>query len=412
MPKLPSFGQVSDFFGPSNPVVYAEGRFTTRTYLSESFTISRVYSRDLGQPARFIAKVFDTDEWTEPPSNAEEFLVMTSPGGRVQLKLLVAREAGQVKELWIERVKSKADGTSTLVEVLNLKRDDASRLIELLKNLDSLPVEGDTTVRIDDSLLREVLADPDAVQTMYNRNREEFRSLIVEDESATDLIALGYRREQLKRFRLLLDDADVFAEEQKLLGGGSEKVWQTFFENNPWVLGVGLTGHLMTSWNPEKLEQVVIGFSVAGSGKRTDALMRTAGSIQYMTFAEIKHHNTDLLVRQPYRPACWSPSPELSGGVVQIQQTVYRATREIGERLDDLADDGSRTGEATYLHRPRSYLIIGNLSQLRGATGGVHEDKNRSFEIYRRNLYEPEILTFDEVLARAEWQVALAARDT
>jgi hypothetical protein len=31
-----------------------------------------------------------------------------------------------------------------------------------------------------------------------------------------------------------------------------------------------------------------------------------------------------------------------------------------------------------------------------------------SFELYRRNLYEPEVLTFDELLARAEWHVALA----
>ena len=31
-----------------------------------------------------------------------------------------------------------------------------------------------------------------------------------------------------------------------------------------------------------------------------------------------------------------------------------------------------------------------------------------SFELYRRNLYEPEVLTFDELLARAEWYVALA----
>ena len=194
MPKLPHFARMGAFFGASDPVVYAEGRFTTRTYLSESFTISGVRSRDYGQPARYVAKVFDTDGWTDPPTDAEEYLVTTSPGGRVQLKLLVAREAGRVKELWVERVKIRVDGSSTLVEVLNLKRDDANRLIELLKNLESLPIEGDTTVRIDDSLLREVLADPDAVQTMYDRNREEFRSLIVEDESATDLIAIGHRR--------------------------------------------------------------------------------------------------------------------------------------------------------------------------------------------------------------------------
>jgi hypothetical protein len=38
----------------------------------------------------------------------------------------------------------------------------------------------------------------------------------------------------------------------------------------------------------------------------------------------------------------------------------------------------------------------------------VHPGRFSSFELYRRNLYELEILTFDELLARAEWHVALA----
>lgn len=32
--------------------------------------------------------------------------------------------------------------------------------------------------------------------------------------------------------------------------------------------------------------------------------------------------------------------------------------------------------------------------------------KFRSFELHRRNLYKPEVITFDELLASAEWQVA------
>lgn len=54
--------------------------------------------------------------------------------------------------------------------------------------------------------------------------------------------------------------------------------------------------------------------------------------------------------------------------------------------------------------RPRSFLILGNLEQLH-APEGVHVAKFESFELYRRNLYEPEIITFDELLARAEWHV-------
>jgi hypothetical protein len=149
----------------------------------------------------------------------------------------------------------------------------------------------------------------------------------------------------------------------------------------------------------------VLESSVSGPGKRTDALMRTNGRIRSMIFAEIKHHRTSLVDKE-YRSGCWSPSPELSGGVVQIQQTVHLATREIQGRLADKDDRGVETGEHTYVVRPRSFLIAGSLDQLRQPSG-VHRQKYESFELYRRNLYEPEIVTFDELLARAEWQCTL-----
>jgi hypothetical protein len=62
--------------------------------------------------------------------------------------------------------------------------------------------------------------------------------------------------------------------------------------------------------------------------------------------------------------------------------------------------------------RPRSYSVVGNLEQLIGEGGGDHVDKVRSFQLYRRQLAEPEIITFDELLARAEWSVSLAEQAT
>jgi len=89
---------------------------------------------------------------------------------------------------------------------------------------------------------------------------------------------------------------------------------------------------------------------------------------------------------------------------------MHLAARQIGDRLAETDATGADTSEATYLIRPRSFLILGHLDQLRGPQG-VHRAKHRSFELYRRNLYEPEVITFDELLARAEWHVAAAERD-
>ncbi|KAM3091318.1 Shedu anti-phage system protein SduA domain-containing protein, partial [Phormidesmis sp. 146-12] len=50
--------------------------------------------------------------------------------------------------------------------------------------------------------------------------------------------------------------------------------------------------------------------------------------------------------------------------------------------------------------QPSGILIIGNTAQL-----GDEEDRITSFELYRSNLNNPKILTFDELYARAEYIV-------
>jgi hypothetical protein len=294
--------------------------------------------------------------------------------------------------------------------ILKLDREGAAQLILLARTLDSIPVQGgESTIRVQDELLRDIFSDPEAIARIYNRGPDRFRRLMEDDPSATDVVAIAHRRQVVGHFRQLLTEPDFFEQERtKVPGGKKETVWQRFLEHNPWILGIGLAGQLLTSWDDDRLEQTVAGFSVGGHGKRADALLRTSGSIRSLVFAEIKHHLTDLLSGKEYRSGCWAPSEELAGGVTQVQQTVERARHDIGNALRDRAPDGSYLPDETYLLRPRSFLILGHLDQLRGEVGGVHPEQFSSFELYRRNLYEPEILTFDELLARAEWHVTLA----
>lgn len=64
-----------------NEVTYAEGRLTTRTYASKSFTAA--FGQDQGHPSRYIYRVFDEvvtdadDEW-----DWTNEVVFTTPGGR------------------------------------------------------------------------------------------------------------------------------------------------------------------------------------------------------------------------------------------------------------------------------------------------------------------------------------------
>jgi hypothetical protein len=360
-----------------------------------------------------VVKVFDEPaEWIErddPSSNLEwtEELMPATPGGRRQLKFQIARQAGQIRQIEIEQVQT-VGGRPHLQRILRLDRERARRFLDLVETLQHVPVEGgENTVRIDDQTLRDFFTDPDAIAQLYRNAPERFRDLIRADASAEDVIALAHRREVVSRFRQLMVDPAAFEAELAEHGGRPEAVWQRFLERNAWILGITLAGQLLQSWDHNKLEQVVVGSSIAGPGKRADALLRTSGRIRSLVFAEIKHHKTPLLGGGEYRPGCWPPSSELVSGVTQVQQTVDRAVRDIDKRLSDTDSQGAETGEATWLIRPRSYFIIGDLQQLRGP-GGVHPDKHQSFELYRRNLYEPEIVTFDELLARAEWHIEVA----
>lgn len=113
------------------------------------------------------------------------------------------------------------------------------------------------------------------------------------------------------------------------------------------------------------------------------------------------------LLRKEYRDGCWSPSEHLTGGAAQAQGTVHLAVADIAaDRVAKLNEKGFEVGEFAYVFRPKSYLVVGQLNEFTDAeTDGHHVDKIRSFKLYRSHLQNPEVLTYDELLARAEWLV-------
>nr|WP_276548856.1 Shedu immune nuclease family protein [Brachybacterium muris] len=388
-----------------NEVVFARGRQSSRIYVSKTFTAR--FGADEGHASRYIYKVFDEhDDPDETDWEWETHVVDTTHGGRKQLQLQVARTAGAIRQIKLQRVPTKPDATK-LETMLTLNRSQSTVLIDLIKALDSVPPEGGASVRVDEQLLRDVFSDPDTIGRVYAQDPERVKALIRSDASARDVIALQRRREVVNTMREWLEDDSVF-DNAAQLAGGPERAWQQLLEANPWILGIGLGGQLLTSWDDQKLEQVTTGSDIKSAGKRTDALLRTNGIVRSMVFAEIKHHRSELLATKPYRSASWAPSNELAGAVVQVQQTVRMAVRALGEYVEDRANDGSRTGTGTFITQPLAYLIVGSLDQMLGDGGGAIDDKVHSFELFRRNVVHPEILTFDELLARAEWHVKLA----
>ncbi|WP_211717851.1 Shedu immune nuclease family protein [Nocardiopsis sp. MG754419] len=394
------------FDDPKTEADYAVLRPLGRTTVGKSFPLKFGSSSDVGAPARTVWQVISETSEIVPVQNGKEEVaeLHQSPAGRVQVKARVVRDQGRVVELRFERVRGKVGG-ATIENILNLDEQAVQRLADLCLVLKGIDPTGSETLRFDENLLSAVMADPQAVAAAYGRDPERFRLLIENDVSAEDVVAIASRRKALDEFESLLNDPDEF--ESRVEGGRREAVWQQFFESNPWVLGVGLSSHLFTAWDEGKLEKAVAGSSVARPGKRADALLTTNGIVKSLVLAEIKLHDDPLLDKKEYRSGCWAPSSEIAGGVAQSHITADRAREDIGDWLDERDDEGYLNGDRVYVGTPRSYLVIGKLASLT-REGRAHPDKVRSFELYRRNMTHPEIVTYDEVLARARWSLERA----
>jgi hypothetical protein len=60
------------------------------------------------------------------------------------------------------------------------------------------------------------------------------------------VVALGYRKAQIGRFRKLLQEPASFQSECTRLSKTGEALWQEFFEKNKWIFGYGLTYVFLT----------------------------------------------------------------------------------------------------------------------------------------------------------------------
>ena len=84
--------------------------------------------------------------------------------------------------------------------------------------------------------------------------------------------------------------------------------------------------------------------------------------------------------------------------------TVEKLIRQLDEKYEPLTPSGDPSGEALFAYQPRSYLVVGQLSEFQ-TEQGPNIGKYRSFELFRRNTIRPEIITFDELYQRAKFIV-------
>jgi hypothetical protein len=282
---------------------------------------------------------------------------------------------------------------------------EIAQFLEFLDHVDTIPLTSSTPARIADEDLKHITVSNAQARVLMRDNPDLLKVLRDYALTTNDVKAVGFRKMQLETFRRLLDDSDFFLrmKVQKKVAS-DEGLWQRFFERNSWIFGYGLSYIPVSQLSGKKLEQYVSGATVNHPGKRIDALMKTRGIISSLVFAEIKKPSTELLRTESYRSGCWAPHPNLTDAVAQVQGSVALAMKEFEQGYEGVDDGGNPTGERVFNFAPKSFLVVGSLSQMQ-TPNGPSRDRFRSFELFRRNVVSPEILTFDELYARAEFIV-------
>ena len=283
----------------------------------------------------------------------------------------------------------KRDGE---VKVNKVQRE---KLREFLSLLTSLDFQRATKTRIAVEQL-----DLNALSAILRTDRGAalLQDLANSPELSADIFAMAHKKQALRTFEGLLKGADAraaYVVEHDIRKPGEEPVWQHFFEANPWIFGHGLN-YVFLDKVGAKLEAVTTGASHEDDGNRVDALMRTRAAISQYVLIEIKTPSAPLVKTGSYRTGCWAVTSELTEAVSQIQKTAYDFTANQFDRvaLEDSA--GRRTGEEVFRIQPKTYLVTGNLADLKG-----YDDKFTCFQLFRNALTSPEIITFDELLERA-----------
>lgn len=354
------------------------------------------------RPLRIASVVLDSPESHHFIKSGKEIILRVTGKQRQEIKAKFYEDTRGIQVLQIQRYSVK-DGTPHNIS-FSFIGDEIVDLYNFINSISIIELKDSNSQKISYEELKKLSFSKEQYLEIVSNDLEILQEILNNNITHSDIVAIGYRKEQLGIFEKLLFDEEYFNRfkiQQSI--DSDEKVWQNFFEKNTWIFGYGLNYIFNTPLSGKKLEQVVAGYNVFSAGKRVDALMTTRGLISSLCFAEIKTHKKQLLNRQ-YRPESFSISDDLAGGIAQIQKTVQKSIIELKTKIEQKDKNGNPTGENVFLYQPKSFLIIGCLKEF-VTDNGINEDKFSSFELFRKNITNPEIITFDELYERAKYIV-------
>lgn len=313
---------------------------------------------------------------------------------RTMLKVIYIKDQEDIEGFEIIKLVNETEK-----ERVKLSKFNFAQLKEFLRFISEIDLKGITARRL--KILDDQELDADSIRSVKTLLSKEGGADLVETLinegiiSSKDIVNTSFRKRGLQIFKNLKDNSEywkTYADENGLKKHSEEKVWQYFFEKNQWIFGYGLDYRFQ-----EILQREVHLSDSELDGSNTVIGDYLLGDKFFTTFIELKKPSTPLFGNEKNRSNSWRLSNELIDSVSQILE--HKASGLI--RMDNPQYiNGEPLKQKAY--DSKVILIIGDWSELdkSGSTQEINI-KKKTFELFRRDSRNIEILTFDELFERA-----------
>ncbi len=318
---------------------------------------------------------------------------------RTMLKAIYLKEEDDIEGIQFIKLVSDKEKESIKLSKFNLAQIKA-----FLSFISEIDLKGITAKRLKLSDDQEL--DGSTIKTLKTLLSKQGGSEIIETLikegiiTSKDIVNTSFRKRGLQIFKSLIDDANywkVYASENNISDKKEEKVWQYFLEKNEWIFGYGLDYRFQTI-----LQREANVSDVGLDGSNTVIADYLLGDKLFTTFIEIKKPSTSLFDKNKNRSNAWSLSTDLINSVSQILE--QKASGLIKLEKNQYDSHGKLIQQKAY--DSKVVLIIGHWRELEISESDLEKEiKKKTFELFRRDSRNVEIITYDELYERARFIV-------
>lgn len=363
--------------------------------------LSRVFEHGSINPERrrLIRAVIDgTENVLLGEIEGSMCLRITGEKRKTQVTALISQDEGGIRRVTLETFQTRAGGwyQGYQKDSFSFRSDEFERLLAFLDSIKFIDRSNEGTFDVRDMSVgkgAKIITDASdhalltRIRRLGSQERERLLRDVQPDLSQNEINLLLGRRQGLEEFERKLAERSW-----------SETNWQDFFERQSWVFGYGLDYRIMRVFDRE----MVVGAGGTDNRDRptVDYLMNFT---DYSVLVEIKRPDTPIFAqRRAGRSGTWRFSNEFMDAVSQVleQKAEWLLQAQTGQNQDK---SGNRRFE-TRTRDPKAILVIGSSTEI-SAVGNLRDADVRrdTFELFRRDTRNLDIVTFDELLDRARF---------